>query len=91
MVEERYKELVKILNKAGVEYYTLDNPTLTDREYDNYMDELLKIEKEHPELIAKDSPSQRIGGEVISGFKKVEHRVPLMSMADVFNEDELIK
>ena len=91
MVEERYKELVKILNKAGVEYYTLDNPTLTDREYDNYMDELLKIEKEHPEFIAKDSPSQRIGGEVISGFKKVEHRVPLMSMADVFNEDELIE
>lgn len=88
---ERYEELKKILKQASVEYYSMDNPTLTDREYDNYMDELLKIEEEHPELITPDSPSQRIGSDVISKFEKVRHRVPLMSIADVFNEEELIE
>ncbi len=90
-MKERYDELVEILKQAGVEYYTLDNPTLTDREYDNLMDELLKIEKKHPEWIRDDSPSKHIGGEVISKFEKVKHKVPLMSIADVFNIDELIE
>lgn len=88
---ERYYKLKEILNKAITEYYTLDNPTLTDAEYDGYMDELLKIEKEHPELITEDSPSQRVGGEVISEFKKVTHKKKMMSLGDVFNEEELIE
>lgn len=90
IMEERYNELIEILKKANIEYYTQDNPTLTDREYDNYMSELLKIEEEHPEIMRDDSPSQHIGNEVISKFEKVRHKVPLMSIADVFNEDELI-
>ncbi len=90
-MQERYNELIDILKKANVEYYTLDNPTLTDREYDNLMDELLKIEREHPELLRSDSPSQQIGGEVISKFQKVQHVTPLMSIADVFNEGELVE
>ncbi len=88
---ERYNELVEILKQAGLEYYTLDNPTLTDREYDNLMDEMLHIEEAHPEWIREDSPSQHVGGEVISKFEKVEHVTPLMSIADVFNEDELVE
>ena len=87
---ERYNQLVELLKKAGYEYYTLDNPTMTDREYDGYMDELLKIESLHPEWLREDSPSQHIGGEVISKFEKVRHKVPLMSIADVFNIEELL-
>ena len=89
-MEERYNELIEILNKANIEYYTQDNPTLTDREYDNYMSELLKIEEKYPDIMRVDSPSQRIGNAVISKFEKVKHKVPLMSIADVFNEEELI-
>ncbi len=88
---ERYNELVEKLKQAGVEYYTLDNPTLTDAEYDSLMDELLKIESEHPDWIREDSPSQHVGGETISKFEKVRHKVPLMSIADVFNEEELVE
>ncbi len=88
---ERYNELVEKLKQAGIEYYTLDNPTLTDAEYDSLMDELLKIESEHPDWIREDSPSQHVGGEVISKFEKVRHKVPLMSIADVFNEEELVE
>lgn len=90
-MQERYNELIEILKKANIEYYTQDNPTLTDREYDNYMSELLKIEEQHPEMLREDSPSQHIGNEVISKFEKVRHKVPLMSIADVFNEEELLE
>lgn len=88
---ERYNELVEILKKAGLEYYTLDNPSLTDQEYDTLMDEMLKLEESHPDWIREDSPSQKIGGEVISKFDKIRHNRPMMSIADVFNEDELIE
>jgi len=88
---ERYNELKDILNKAIKEYYTFDNPTLTDAEYDGYMDELLKIEDKHPELITEDSPSQKVGGKIISEFKKVTHKKKMMSLGDVFNEEELIE
>ena len=88
---KRYNELIDILKKANREYYTLDNPSITDMEYDNYMSELLKIESEHPDIMRKDSPSQHIGGEVISKFEKVRHRTPLMSLGDVFNQEELIE
>ena len=90
-MEERYNELIEILKKANQEYYTLDNPTMSDKEYDDRMYELIKIETEHPELMRPDSPSQHIGGEVISKFEKVRHQTPLMSLGDVFNEEELIE
>lgn len=90
MIEKRIDELIKILNKASYEYYTLDNPTITDQEYDSYMDELIKLETNHPELVRNDSPTIRIGGEVISDFKKVTHAIPMMSLGDIFNKDEVI-
>ena len=89
-MKERVNELVEILNKASLEYYTLDEPVITDQEYDSYMDELIKIESTHPELVRSDSPTQRIGGEVIDSFKKVVHSIPMMSLADIFNEDEVL-
>ena len=89
-IKKRIDELVKILNKASYEYYTLDNPSITDQEYDSLMDELIKLETNNPSLVRVDSPTVRIGGEVISEFKKVNHEVPMMSLGDIFNEEELI-
>lgn len=89
-MKERYDELIKLIEKANYDYYTLDNPTVTDREYDNWMSELLDIEERHPEIKRKDSPSEKIGGEVISEFKKIEHKIGMFSISDVFNESEIV-
>lgn len=89
-MKERYDKLIKLIEKANVEYYTLDNPSVTDREYDNWMSELLDIEEKYPELKRKDSPSEKIGGEVIGEFQKVTHKHPMFSIADVFNEAEIV-
>ena len=90
MVEKRIDELIKIINEADYNYHTLDNPTITDQEYDKYLRELFDLEEEHPELVRADSPTQHAGGEVIDEFKKVSHKIPMMSLSDVFSEDELI-
>ena len=89
-MKQRYDELIALIEKANYEYYTLDNPTLTDREYDNMMSELLDIEEKYPELRRPDSPTQKVGGEIISEFKKVQHKIPMFSIADVFNESEIV-
>ncbi len=90
MVEKRIDELIKIINEADYNYHTLDNPTITDQEYDKYLRELFDLEEEHPEFVRADSPTQHAGGEVIDEFKKVSHKIPMMSLSDVFSEDELI-
>lgn len=90
-MKKRMDELIEIINKASYEYYTLDNPTITDQEYDDYYHELEKIEKEHPELIREDSPTKRIGGVIIDEFEKVTHEVPMMSLGDIFSEEEIIE
>ena len=89
MIEKRIDELIKILNKANYEYYALDNPSITDQEYDSYMDELIKLETQHPNLVREDSPTVNVGTKVISEFEKVTHEVPMMSLGDIFNFDEL--
>ena len=89
MIEKRIDELIKILNKANYEYYNLDNPSITDQEYDSYMDELIKLETQHPNLVREDSPTVNVGTKVISEFEKVTHEVPMMSLGDIFNFDEL--
>ncbi len=87
---DRYNELVDLINKANYEYHVLDNATtLTDEEYDNYLRELYKIEEEHPDYLRSDSPTQKIGGVILDKFEKVTHNIPMMSLADVFNEDEI--
>lgn len=90
-IKIRMDELISRLNQASYEYYTLDNPTITDQEYDRDMQELLKLEEKYPELIRDDSPSKRVGGEVIDGFEKVHHEIPMLSLGNVFNEDEIVK
>ncbi|MDE5630163.1 MAG: NAD-dependent DNA ligase LigA [Bacilli bacterium] len=87
---DRYNELVELITKANYEYHVLDNAeTLTDEEYDNYLRELYKIEEEHPDWIRSDSPTHKIGGIILDKFEKVTHNIPMMSLADVFNEDEI--
>ncbi len=89
-MEERYLELIKILNEANYNYHVLDQPTITDQEFDKYLRELITIENEHPDWIRDDSPSQRIGGQVIDEFSKVTHEIPMLSLSNVFNEEEIM-
>lgn len=89
-MQERMLELIDIINEADYNYHTLDNPTITDQEYDKYLRELFEIEEEHPEWIRDDSPTQHAGGKIIDGFEKVTHKIPMMSLSDVFSESELI-
>lgn len=86
---DRINELVDILNEASRNYYELDNPTITDQEYDDFYRELEELEKKYPEYIRDDSPTKRVGGKVIDEFSKVTHTVPMMSLGDIFNEDEI--
>ncbi|MBQ6538759.1 MAG: NAD-dependent DNA ligase LigA [Bacilli bacterium] len=89
-MKERMNELIDIINKADYEYHTLDNPTITDQEYDKYLRELFEIEEAHPELVREDSPTHHAGGQIIEGFEKVTHKIPMMSMSDVFSEKEVL-
>ena len=89
-IENRIKYLCDIINKANYEYHVLDNPSITDQEYDKYLDELYKLEEKYPELIRDDSPTRKIGGEVLDKFQKVTHDKPMMSLSDVFNEDDIV-
>lgn len=89
-MKERMEELIDIINEADYNYHTLDNPTITDQEYDKYLRELIEIEEAHPEWVREDSPTQHAGGKIIEGFEKVTHKIPMMSISDVFSESEVI-
>lgn len=91
MIEKRIDELIKIINKASIEYYTNDSPTITDQEYDDYYHELETLESKYPNLIRDDSPTKRVGGKIIDEFKKVTHEVPMMSLSDIFSIDEVVE
>ena len=86
----RMDELIDILNQANYDYYVNDNPKITDQEFDKYLRELEELEEKYPELKKDDSPTNRVGGEVIDSFKKVNHTIPMLSLSDVFSEEELI-
>ena len=87
---DRINELKDILNKASIAYYVNDKPFMEDYEYDKLMNELIKLESENPELKTLDSPTNKIGGEVLSKFKKVTHEVKMASLSDAFSYDELV-
>ena len=87
--QQRIKELTEVLTEANYRYYVLDNPTMPDFEYDRLLRELEELEEANPEFRTADSPTQRVGGEALSQFQKVEHPVPLMSLQDVFSPEEL--
>lgn len=88
--QKRMEELIDILNKANYEYYVLANPTIEDMEYDKYLRELIDLENKYPTLARKDSPTKKIGGEVVDKFNKVKHNIPMMSLSNVFNEEEIL-
>lgn len=83
-------ELIEKINKASIEYYVNDNPTITDQEYDDYYNELLRLEKKYPKLKKSNSPTLRVGGKVVDKFEKVTHDTPMLSFDDIFNEDEIV-
>lgn len=87
--KDRIKEITDLLEKYNYEYYVLDNPSVSDAEYDRLMQELIMLENEHPELKSPLSPSQRVGGMVQDTFKKVRHQRSMLSLANAFNEDDL--
>ena len=88
-VKQEIEQLRAALNEAGYEYYVLDRPTMSDYDYDHRLRRLEELEKAYPEYITPDSPTQRVGGEAVSGFEEVRHRVPLESLQDVFSMEEL--
>lgn len=90
VAKERVEELVQLLNQYSHEYYVLDAPTISDREYDIQYRELVELEKEFPELVKQDSPTQRVGDDLISGFEKIEHTSRMLSLDNAFNVEELV-
>lgn len=88
-ISERYENLKNELNRHAYLYYVMDNPEISDADYDKLMRELLKIEEENPSFVTPDSPSQKIGGVVLSEFEQVEHTVQMQSLQDAFNFDEI--
>ncbi len=88
-MKERVEELTKILEDANYAYYVLDNPTITDQEYDKYLRELIDIEEKYPELKSEHSPTNHVGGMAIDKFAKIRHEKPMLSLPDVFNEEEI--
>ena len=88
-IKNRIDELVNIITEADYNYHTLDNPTISDQEYDKYLRELFLLEEKYPEYAREDSPTRRVGGKVLDEFKKITHKIPMMSLSNVFNENEI--
>ncbi|RKW04422.1 MAG: NAD-dependent DNA ligase LigA [Streptococcus sp.] len=88
-MKDRMLELVNLLNQYAHEYYTTDNPSVSDSEYDRLYHELLDLEQQYPELVQADSPTHRVGGKVLEGFEKYQHQYPLYSLQDAFSREEL--
>lgn len=87
--EKRVKELHNLLNQYNYEYHVLDQPSVPDAEYDRLLHELIELEKDFPQLKSPDSPSQRVGGEVLDVFTKVQHQSSMLSLGNAFNEQDL--
>ena len=88
---QEIRELREKLNEAAHLYYVLDAPTMSDYEYDRLYRRLQDLETEHPEEISADSPTQRVGDKTLNDFAEVRHEVPLESLEDVFNSDEVCR
>src|SRR5262245_4027303 len=86
---QRAAELREQLEYHNYKYYVEAKPEISDREFDRLLDELKELEAKHPELVTPDSPTQRVGGDAISGFKKVKHRVSMLSIDNTYSADEL--
>ena len=88
-MNKRMNELVALLNRYATEYYTSDNPSVSDSEYDRLYRELVELEAAYPDQVLADSPTHRVGGKVLDGFEKYSHQYPLYSLQDAFSREEL--
>src|SRR5438309_9999308 len=88
-VQERVEELRRLINYHNYRYYALDDPEVTDAEYDALFRELRALEAEHPELASPDSPTQRVGTTPQESFGEVQHRIPMLSLANAFSPEQL--
>ncbi|NIY84451.1 NAD-dependent DNA ligase LigA [Vibrio hepatarius] len=88
-IQEQLNQLRETLHYHGVKYYVEDNPEIPDAEYDRLMRELIDLEAQHPDLVTLDSPSQRVGGAPLSAFESVAHEIPMLSLDNAFDDDEL--
>ena len=88
-MKARIDELVEILNEANYNYHVLDQPTISDQEFDKLLRELFILEEKYPEYVREDSPTHRVGGTVLEEFQKVTHAIPMMSLGNVFSEEEI--
>ena len=88
-IKDRLKNLKKIIQEHDHAYYLLDDPLISDHEYDSLFQELKKIESENPHLITPDSPTQRVGGRPLDEFKQITHKKPMLSLGNAFGNDEL--
>jgi len=85
----RHKELVDVIRLHNRRYYSLDDPSISDSDYDQLMQELLGLEAEHPELRTADSPSQRVGAEPLAEFTQIQHQMPMLSLSNGFSDDDI--
>lgn len=88
-IKHKIEELSKQLEEHNYNYYVLSNPTISDYEFDKMLEELIRLEKEHPEYLKSDSPSQRVGGQITKEFKSVKHKYPMLSLSNTYNESDV--
>src|SRR5436305_10414821 len=88
-VQDEIESVREAIRHHEYRYYVLDDPEVTDAEFDRLMNQLKKLEAEHPELVTPDSPTQRVGGKPREGFAKVAHSIPMLSLDNAYNEEEL--
>jgi DNA ligase (NAD+) len=89
--KQRVEQLTFDLNNHNYNYYVLDNPTISDFEFDKLLEELITIETKFPELITSTSPSQRVGGQITKTFATVKHKYPMLSLSNSYNEEDLLE
>ena len=88
-IEKQIETLREQLRYHAYQYYILDDPDIPDAEYDRLYNQLVDLEKEHPELIRNDSPTQRVGSAPLKAFDQIQHQMPMLSLDNVFNEEDL--
>lgn len=88
-VKEKIEELSKIIEEHNYKYYVLSEPSISDYDFDKLLEELIELEKKHPEYLYPDSPSQRVGGQITKEFRSVKHKYPMLSLSNTYNEDDV--
>src|SRR5882757_4317923 len=87
--KQRIEKLTKDIDEHNYSYYVLDSPSISDYDFDQLLNELIKLEKEYPQFASADSPTQRVGGQITKTFKAVKHKYPMLSLGNTYSEDEL--